>query len=300
MKNAGPKRLHWDDAPVFLAIARQGTLSAAATELGLGVATVSRRIERLEEALGHTLFLRHQSGYHLSREGEALLPRAEQLEQAMHGFQQQPTSLDDVSGHVRLATAETLANDIIIPSLASLLASYPELTVEVLTDTSTVNLHGHDADLAVRMSRPGRGNLKIRRIGSLHYGLYGSDSYLHGRSLPGTVSSGMHDRYIGWAQSHARLPAARWLEQHLQGRPLTLATTTLSAQVKAAQAGIGLAVLPDFVTRHTELQRLPALVDVEQPIWLVVHADLSASRRIRVVADHVVSVLQDASSGLME
>jgi biotin operon repressor len=59
-------RLHWDDARVFLAIARRGTLSGAAADIGTGLATVSRRIERLEHALGVPLFSRHQSGYRMT------------------------------------------------------------------------------------------------------------------------------------------------------------------------------------------------------------------------------------------
>ncbi len=300
MESSGIEQLHWDDAPVFLAVSRQGTLSATAKELGVGVATVSRRIERLEKALGVTLFLRHQSGYRLTREGEDLLPRAEQLEQAMLGFRQQRAPSNEVSGHVRLATAENLANSIIIPALASLLANYPDLTIDVVTDISTVNLHGQEADLAVRMTRPTRGNLKIRRIGALEYGLYGSKSYVSSRVHTDDACDFGQDRFIGWAEDFAHLPAAQWLDTHLQGRALILRTTTLSAQLQAAIAGIGLAVLPDFLARNSGLERLPVSMDFNQAIWLAVHTDLSRSRRIRVVADHVVAALQDSAYGLVD
>ena len=300
MESSGIERLHWDDAPVFLAIARQGTLSATAKELGIGVATVSRRIERLEKALGATLFLRHQSGYRLTREGEDLLPRAEQLEQAMLGFRQQRDPSNAISGHVRLATAENLANIIIIPALASLLAKYPGLTIDVVTDISTVNLHGQEADLAVRMTRPTRGNLKIRRIGALEYGLYGSKSYMSSRVETNVPSDLGQDRFIGWAENLAHLPAAHWLDAQLQGCAPILRTTTLAAQMQAAIAGIGLAVLPDFMARNTGLERLPVSMDFNQAIWLAVHADLSRSHRIRVVAEHVVAALQDPANGLVD
>lgn len=82
MENA----LNWNDTPAFLAVARTGTLTGAASALGAGVATVSRRIERLEAALGVPLFARAQTGYQLTDEGTALLPRAEALEAAMDGF----------------------------------------------------------------------------------------------------------------------------------------------------------------------------------------------------------------------
>lgn len=300
MENSALGSLHWDDAPVFLAIARQGTLSAASQQLGIGVATVSRRIERLEAALGVTLFLRHQSGYRLTAEGAQLLPRAEQLESAMQGFRHQAIPLDEVSGHVRLATAENLANPIIIPALAPLLHRYPRLSIDVVTEVSTVNLHGQQADLAIRMTRPIRGNLKIRRVGTLGYGLYGCKSCIEARNAAAGLQALEQDRFIGWSEEFAHLPAARWLDTHLQGRALTLSTTTLSAQLEAAVAGIGLAVLPHFLARRAGLESVSVEMAIDQPVWLVIHSDLSASRRVRVVAEHVVASLQDPVHGLMD
>ena len=66
---------NWDDARIFLAIARAGTLSGAADKMNMGIATVSRRLDRLEQSLKVPLFSRHQSGYRLTDDGEALLAR---------------------------------------------------------------------------------------------------------------------------------------------------------------------------------------------------------------------------------
>lgn len=195
--------LNWNDTPAFLAVARTGTLTGAAASLGAGVATVSRRIERLEAALGVPLFARAQTGYQLTDEGTALMPRAEALEAAMEGFQSAAQAGRGVRGHVRLATAENLANPLLIPSLASLLATHPGLTVEVSTDVASVNLHKRDADLAVRMVRPTRGHLTVRRIGTLGFGLYGAVDYMAQRC--GGVGFEA-DSYIGWADRFGDLP----------------------------------------------------------------------------------------------
>lgn len=283
-------RLNLDDAPVFLAIARTGTLTSAAKQLGTGIATVSRKIERLERALGVPLFARHQSGYKLTDEGEALLPRAEALEEAAQKFRINAALEAEAIGHVRLATAENLANEIIIPSLVGLLNAHPGLTVEILTDISTSNLHRRDADLAVRMVRPERGNLTVQRIGTLGYGLYGSKDYLDCRSDsdPNPMSE---DRYIGWSERQQMLPAAEWLERQLKGDAPTIVTSSLMGQVAAAKAGFGLAVLPHFLAAGSGLEPISLDIGLDQPIWLVVHSDLVASYRIRVVADHLAAVI---------
>lgn len=293
------KRLNWDDTPAFLAVARTGTLTNAADLLGIGVATVSRRIERLEIALGVPLFARHQTGYQLTDEGEALLPRAEALEDAMAGFQVGAKAEAQVVGHVRLATAENLANPIIIPTLTTLLNRHPNLTLEVITDVATVNLHRREADLAVRMVRPTSGNVSVRRIGTIGFGVYGAPSYIAARTANPDDTTLAGDRFIGWSEQHSSLPAAQWLERTLCGRAPALVTSTLSAQLAAASSSLGLAILPHFLGRSAGLHRLPIEIGLDQPIWLVTHSDLVASQRVRVVADHLVETIKDAGGRLM-
>jgi len=283
--------LRWDDARVFLAIARRGTLSAAATELGTGLATVTRRIERLERALGVPLFSRHQNGYRLTDDGEALVARAEALEQAGHAFGAGGEGQAQVAGLVRLATAENLANALIIPSLPALLSRHPGLGIEVVTDVHTVNLHRRDADLAVRMVKPERGNVTIQRLGVLGFGLYGAAGYVEARAKGADAANFDEDQFIGWVEAFGHLPAAQWIERVLHGRSCALATTTLYAQVSAAQAGLGLAVLPHFLARPAGLVCLLGELGVDQTIWLAVHSDLTQSRRVRVVADHLTELL---------
>ncbi len=222
-------RLRWDDARVFLAIARSGSLSGAAGGLGSGLATVSRQIERLEAALGLTLFSRHQNGYRLTDDGAALLERAEALEQAAEAFAEGSAAQTEIAGRVRLATAETLANHLIIPALPGLTDQYPDLTLEVVTDVQAVNLHRRDADLAVRMVKPERGNVTIRRLGTLGYGLYASQGYIAGRPAKREDARFDTDRFIGWCETYGHLPAAQWIERILRGHAPILATTTLSA-----------------------------------------------------------------------
>lgn len=291
----GTGRLRWDDARVFLAITRTGSLSGAAASLGAGLATVSRQIERLEAALGLTLFSRHQNGYRLTDDGAALLERAETLEQAAEAFTEGSAAQAGIAGRVRLATAETLANHIIIPALPKLTNQYPDLTLEVVTDVPAVNLHRRDADLAVRLVKPERGNVTIRRLGTLGFGLYASRVYAEHRRDDARLEA---DRFITWCETYGHLPAARWVERALRGRAPALATTTLSAQLAAAISGVGLAVLPHFLGRQSDLVCLQSDLGIDQEIWLAVHTDLAQSRRVRVVADFLASLIREAKQEL--
>ncbi|SHO57309.1 LysR family transcriptional regulator [Vibrio quintilis] len=288
-------QLNWDDARVFLALARAGTLTRAAQNLALGIATLSRRIERLEKALNTPLFVRAQTGYQLTEEGMALLESAEQMETAMFAFCSQAEVQNEIQGHVRLATAENMATTLIIPKLPDFLSRYPSLTLDLVTDVRTSNLHRHDADLALRMVRPTQGNVSFRRIGKLGYGIYAGiagDDRPQGRKATGQ-SAYSESRFIGWSESYHDLPAARWLAQHLKTVAPVLTTSAVATQVAACRSGVGLAVLPHIVARQAGLVCLEHLPAVEQDIYLVMHTDLSHARRVRAVAGFVAGLVED-------
>ncbi|MBT2774699.1 LysR family transcriptional regulator [Halomonas sp. ISL-60] len=286
-----PRGWVWDDTRTFLAVARHGTLSSAAAELNLGIATLSRRIERLENALKLPLFVRQQSGYQLTEEGAGLIEKAEALEAAAAAFTSGVSSAAQLSGRVRLATAENLATALILPALPQFYAQYPGITLELVTDITTVNLHRRDADLALRMVKPERGNVTLRRLGSLGFGLYASPGYVAQRESHHDAGDFDTDAFITWGETQAHLPAAQWIERVLRGREPALTTTSMATQLAAAKAGLGIAVLPHFLAREAGLVGVVADIGLDQPIYLVIQTDLTQSARIRAVADFLAALL---------
>ncbi len=284
--------LIWDDIRAFLAVARAGTLSGAVAQMGVGIATVSRRVERLESAMGLPVFTRHQSGYHLTADGAALIERAEEMEAAALSLASGLHHDAPVAGAVRLATAENLATGLIIPKLGRLKAEYPHLSLEIVTDVATVNLHRRDADIALRMVKPDRGNVSLQRLGTLGFGLYGSVEYVSARDTASDASAFDTDDLIAWSEAYASLPAAQWVERMLKGRPPVLVTTSLATQFAACESGLGLAILPHFLARPRGLVCLNAELGVDQTIWLVTHSDLVHSRRVRAVAEFLRDLVQ--------
>lgn len=283
-----PGALVWDDIRALLAVARRGTLSAAAASLGVGIATLSRRIDRLESTLGVPLFVRQQSGYQLTEDGADLIETAEAMEAAAFTLTSGAARQAELSGRVRLATAENLATGLILPALPAFRAAYPGVAVDVVTDIMTVNIHRRDADLAVRMVKPQRGNVTVRRLGTLGYGLYASAAYAAEREAGGDTG---RDAFVTWGEVYAHLPAAQWMEQALQGRPSAVTTTSLATQVAAVAAGLGLSVIPHFLAAEAGLVCIDADIGVEQPIYLVIQSDLAHSRRTRALADFLTDLV---------
>src|ERR1700691_5132930 len=82
-------RMEWSDLRVFLAVAREGTLGAAARRLGQSQPTMGRRLRALEQAVGYTLFQRTGDGFILTDEGSAVLSHAERMEEDALALQRQ-------------------------------------------------------------------------------------------------------------------------------------------------------------------------------------------------------------------
>lgn len=284
--------LNWDDCRIFLALARERTLSAAARQLDVGVATMSRRIERMERALKLPLFLRTQAGYSLTDQGENILLRAEAVELSMQQMQQEARDHTQIRGLVRLTTIESLVGPFIVPALAPLLRANPELDVEILFSTTTLNLHRHDADLALRMVRPEHGHLRVRQLAIMGFGLYGPRD------------GEPPQRMIAWPEAVSLGVLQQWSVAFTPPKMPRLTVNTIAGQVEAVKQGTGIAVLPHFLAREARLSlvaaQLPDGSAMQRPLYLVTHADLSASRRVASVAEAVSETIFQQRQGLAQ
>ncbi|MGN6093020.1 MAG: LysR family transcriptional regulator [Luteibacter jiangsuensis] len=290
--------MDWNDLRFFLSVARSGSLTQTAAAMGVSQSTVSRRIGELEASVGMTLFARHATGYFLTDEGREVLRHAEVVEDGILALERGAAGLDKTpTGTVRVATSENLATDLIIPALPAFRERFPGICLELITSNTTANLSRREADIALRVVRPERGNLKVRRVGHMTYSVYGSRDYLDTHpAIPGEPLEGRHA--ITWDESHAHLPAANWLAQTHPGCKVALVATSLPAHIAAVRAGLGLAVIPDFLAAGDDLVRVvPPEELFSNEVWLVTHADLVASARVRAVseflADHVVRTNRD-------
>ncbi|ALK34305.1 LysR family transcriptional regulator [Burkholderia plantarii] len=288
--------MDWNDLRYFLCVARTGSLSKASGDLGVSVSTVGRRILELEANLGATLFSRSQSGYVLTPEGERVLAGAEKVEAGIFAVERSAYGLvDTVSGTVRLATSENLATDLVIPALPAFRERYPLIRLQITTSTMTAELDSQEADIALRVVRPERGNLKIRRLGRMTYSVYGRRDYLEAN--PPAGRDPLQGRsFIAWDSAHDHLPAARWLARRAPDADLALVTSSLPTQLAAVRAGLGLAVIPDFLAVDEDLvQVLPPSQLFSNDVWLVVHPDISTSARVRAVGDFLADAVTKVS-----
>ncbi|MBM7345153.1 LysR substrate-binding domain-containing protein [Pantoea coffeiphila] len=288
--------MDWNDLRFFLTVARTQSLTKTAAALRVSQSTVARRISALEGSLKTHLFVHHQTGYFLTDAGQDVLHYAEEVEGKILALESHISGTDmRPAGKVRLATAMTLASYLIIPALTRFNERYPDIVLEVITGINTVSMSRHDADIALRLVRPEQQSLKIRKVGRIDSAVYGSKTYLERH--PATDDFPLQGRgVITWEPAYGHLPSARWLAENYPNAPSVLVTTSLVAQLAAVKAGLGLAVLPGFIAaQESELRiAIPADRVFSEDLWLVTHTELTASARVRAVADFLVEIVAEA------
>lgn len=273
------ERVNWDDLRYFHAVAARGTLSGAARVLRVEHSTVARRIDALEATLGSRLFLRNPRGYTPTRVGLALLESVEAMRARVDEVARLANGQDvEMSGVVRIATADALAKHVVLPALAPLADEHPGLALEVVSDTRQHDLSRREADIALRIGASFDTRLVGRKLAALGFGLYAA------RARPRKIS--LHRaQYVTFDEMVGKLPHETWLAEHADGARIVLRSNRQETLLEAVRLGMGLGILPCLMAdADAALVRWLGPEEVfTRELWLLVHPDLQSSRRVRAV-----------------
>ena len=293
--------MDWDDLRSFQAIARHGSLSAAARALGVRQSTMGRRLAALEKRLGHQLLQRTPSGFLPTQAGEAILGNVERIEHEALAISRTLTGQDSrLAGTIRLTAVETLAVEVLMPLLASFTSLHPAIEIELLADFRSLSLTRREADLAVRLARPTREDLAARKVGQISFGFYAAAGYLEHNGMPDfAVGAAGHRLILNPEELMASTPEVRLLAMLAQRAAVVLRSASRYAQRAACLSGMGIACLADYLADGSGLVPVPSpSLPAGREIWLAVHADMRHMPRIRALSDHLAAGLGAAAQRL--
>ena len=282
----------WNEPQLVLAVHRASSLTGAAKALDIDHSTAFRRLNALEARLGVRLFERLPGGaYQATPAGERMAAAAERMEDEALAIGRDIAGRDHrLSGRLRVTSSETLAYRKLTDHLARFRQTHPGIVVELVVDNRVLNLSRREADIALRPMRPKEGDLWGRKLADVAWTVYGAARYLES---DGAVSSpedlGRH-ALIGWEDTAAGIMAADWLNRTVPDDAFVYRTNSLVNQFVAAKAGIGLALLPCYLGDEDEdlVRALPGPVpDLAGELWIVTHADLKRTARVRAFFDLV-------------
>lgn len=276
--------LDWNLVRTFVMVAEQGSLAAAARELGLAHPTVARHIQSLEAVLGLTLFDRRASGLHLNEAGHRLLVAARDMLEGARAFEVASRAVRaNASGRVRITASELIAD--LLPGLLSPLRRSDGaglINIELLIANEPLNLLEGEADIAVRHLEPRQQGLVCRRLAGLPAGLYASRGYLAERGAPTLEALDRH-WFIDGIRSPRLATESRRRGYLLGKEQFVFKSDHFAGRLSGAVSGWGIAVIPDHVAaRQPELERvLPDVAFNEIEMWLVARQDMRTTPYLR-------------------
>jgi DNA-binding transcriptional LysR family regulator len=278
-----------NDLRIVATIASAGTLAGAARRLQVNHATAFRRLEAIESRLGVRLFERHGGRYTPTPEGEALAAAGAQVEDTAAEALRRVAGRDlRPGGLVRVTTTDTLAQTVLPAMLGPLRAHCPEIQLHLHVTNELQNLSKRDADIAIRPSSQPPGHLLGRRIGTVAYAVYGQRQALRGWRGDAPQWPAWRDApWIAVDDSLAQHRSLRWLAKQLPLAEVAVRCNSFMSVAQACAGGLGLAVLPCVVGDAVDaLARVgEPLRELDTDAWLLTHADLRDTFRIRVVLD---------------
>ncbi len=278
--------MDWDDMRIFLAVALADSLSAAGRRLAIDASTVGRRVARLEQALGATLFVKTPQGYALAPEGERLMPHAEAAETALAGAEDALSGPGDLGGQLRIGAPDGCANYLLPQVAARLCEAHPGLEIQIVALPRVFNLSKREADMAIAVSQPQAGRLVVQRLTDYNLHLAAHEDYLRAHPPIRDREDLRGHRMIGYIPDMIFDRELDYLAE--TGMELAqLTSNSVSVQMQAVRAGAGLGIVHDFAIPFCPGVRrvLTAQVALTRSFWLIRHADDRRSQRMNRLAD---------------
>jgi DNA-binding transcriptional LysR family regulator len=276
--------LNWDEFRLVKAIADSHSLVGAAELLALNHSTVFRRLAALEVAVGMRLFERARSGYRPTAAGEEMIALAGAMADSIVEFERRVAGRDvKPTGELRVTTLEMMALKVLPPILTRFRAANPGVFIDIILSTQELNLSRREADIALRATNGPVESLVGRRICTMRWAIYSAPDFAreHGDELMTSAP------WIGFGDGFGSPRARRWFEKHVEPRRQVCRVNTLLGVAEFAALGAGAAILPCIIGDLSPgLVRVgEAQPDLDVQLWLLTHAELRYSPRVRAFMD---------------
>lgn len=289
-----PRNANLDDLRLFCAVARERSFTRVSEELGIPLATVSRRVGNLERQLDAQLLRRSTRRVEPTDAGALLLERAEV---PLHGLAEALECLAEDSGmprgRLRVTMPADLARYWLATPLARFASRHPDIRLELDLSSRVVSLVDEGFDLAIRAGRPEDGSLIVRRLAHMPTALFASPSYLAAlppirhprdlRSVNALVISGRSSDRV-WKLTRGRETVNVTPHGNVEVNDMT-------ALIGLAAAGAGIALLPEpkVGEQAAEGELKPVLQGwngPDAPIYAV-YASRRMPLRLRLFLEHL-------------
>ncbi|MCA8897355.1 MAG: LysR family transcriptional regulator [Hyphomonas sp.] len=288
--------MDWGKPRSFHAAAEAGSLTSAGERLGISQSAVSRQIAALEEQLGVSLFQRHARGLVLTDSGHTLFRSTMEMAQAA---QSANTALRDQQetpqGELTVSAPVAFGSTWLVPRLGGFVRKHPDLHLDLRLEDREYDLLKLEAECAIRLWAADKADLIQRKLGTVATNLYASPEYLKANGMPRTPQDLDNHRIIAYGDEtsplHEMSFACRVGRDDAPPRPATLKVNNVFAMLRAVDAGLGIADVPDYMasTMPRLVKVLPENVGPVFDLYFIYPSDLRRSKRVAAFRDFLTA-----------
>jgi DNA-binding transcriptional LysR family regulator len=278
--------VNWDDLRIIAAIKDEGSYAGAAARLRIDETTVARRLARIQRALGLRLFEAADGARKPTAQCEMVLAHVQAMAGHVAEIGQIGAASSGPTGRFRIACTNSIAEEILAPATGQFLAQNAGLALQFLTSSENVKFSRWEADLAIRLRKPDKGDFSISKLAEVR--LY----FIEPAAPPDAEPI-----VCGYPSSLDLIPESRFLEAkglRAHSRCITDNVRLIRTLVQTRRA---VGVLPDYLCEELLADRRlrMTLLPQQRDVWLLVQNHLKRDRAARIVIDWVRRCFQDFS-----
>jgi LysR family transcriptional regulator for bpeEF and oprC len=289
---------------IFVEIADQGSMSAAARSLGVVNSVVSKNLNELEHWLGRKLVFRSTRNLRLTQDGVTYLEQCRKILGEVARLEARTREQDQaVSGHLRLTAPTYLGQKILAPIIASFTRSHPNVTLELILSDDFKDMVDEGFDAAFRVSQMPDSGFISRRMGRVRLLTVASPDYL---KIAGTPVA---PRDLKEHQCITENGSSRQQLWRFSSRKKTQSSVQVGGRVSASTGhmvrelclqGLGIAQLPDFIVKENLdrgefVEVLPQHTLENFFIHMLYHQNATGNVALKAVVEYFVSSLEETS-----
>ena len=285
--------LDWEELRTFLAVAKSGSFSRAAKDIGVTQPTVSRRIELLEGSLKAKLFNRNADGVVPTDVGAQILSYAESMAHNAESIGRLANETDNrPEGRVGIAAPDGIAAFWLIPNLQRFMRAYPKLFLSFDCGIWKSTSEDLPADMSLQVHEPTNPDAIRIPICHLHYSMFATQEYLDLYGTPNDLNEIVNHRHVVHTaqimQKHLWAEKADAAQQMLRNE---IQTNSSAVSLMSVLCGLGIGALPTAAADlYPQLVPLPVGRVATVRLWLVYHKEHKQSRKVEVVKDWIESI----------
>src|SRR5499426_2260592 len=292
--------MDWDKLKVFHAAAEAGSFTHAGEQLGLSQSAVSRQVSALEQELTVALFHRHARGLILTEQGELLYRTAHEVFMKLESARAKLTdSRERPNGDLKITTTVGIGVHWLTPRLGEFGELYPDIRITLITTDEELDLAMREADVAIRLRQPTQPDLIQRKLFSVRVHAFASPEYLKRFGTPHSHEDlDKHHLLVLGGNVPQYLQNTRWLVEVARNgkgpRSPHLIINNIIGILRACQAGLGIAMLPDYIVEEDGglVQLFGDTEAIALDAYFVYPEELKSVARVQAFRDFLVSKAQ--------